>query len=173
MVPAGQARLFSAVLLPDEVVASLQSELDRHPRGAGARRLRWIEAAQWHVTLGFYGLDDPQSRAGWLEQRVTGLPAPTLTLAGGGTFPGVLWTGVLGSGLTELAGAVWPEQDDREFQGHVTLARGDRPQALAAWARLLAEYRSPEWLAADAVLMRSDPKPTGPVYTTVERFRLG
>ncbi|PXY27981.1 RNA 2',3'-cyclic phosphodiesterase [Prauserella muralis] len=166
-------RLFTALLPPPQVVASLRDELARHPRDEGSGVLRWTGPAQWHLTLGFYGRDDPVARAHWLRERLAGLPAPTVRLTGAGTFPGVLWTGVQAAGLAELAAAVRPESEDREFRAHLTLARGDAPGALAVWTRLLAGYRSPRWTAGEVVLMRSDPGPGGPAYTTVERFRLG
>ncbi|PXY33118.1 RNA 2',3'-cyclic phosphodiesterase [Prauserella sp. PE36] len=176
MSEPGVARLFSALVPPQEVLASLRAELARHPKGPGSRRLRWAAPESWHVTLGFYGLDDIAARTDWLRRRLAGRSAPVLRLEAGGTFRGVLWTGVRGSGLGELAEAVRPGESvpaEQAFHGHLTLARGHAPAVLVAWARLLAEYRSPEWIADEAVLMRSDPGERGPAYTTVVRFPLG
>lgn len=172
----GEARLFSAVLPPQPVVASLRRELDRHPDEYGEGPLRWNTATQWHITLGFYGIDNIAARADWLRRRLTGRPAPRLRLEAAGTFRGVLWAGVHSAGLAELAALARPEGDRRDFRAHLTLARGAPQSALIAWQQLLATYRSPEWTATEVVLMRSDQghdRGSGPRYTTVERVPLG
>lgn len=169
------ARLFTALLPPEPVLASLRQELDRHPGDRGGRRVRWTTMAQWHVTLGFYGTDDPVAREDWLRPRLAGLAAPTLWLEGAGTFRGVLWTGVLGEGLRDVAEAARPDHEERAFHGHLTLARGPAQGVLGRWRRALTGYRSPEWTATEVVLMRSDSggPGQGPRYTVVERFPLG
>lgn len=167
------ARLFSALLLPDEVVTSLRRELDNRGGPRAEQGLRWMPVEEWHITLGFYGLDDPRARAEWLRHRLAGSPPPTLRIDGSGTFRGVFWTRVHGIGLAELATAVKPEEDDREFRAHLTLARGQRQPALERWRRWFAGYRSPEWTATEVVLMRSDLNERGLGYSVVERFPLG
>ncbi|MBK1788582.1 2'-5' RNA ligase family protein [Prauserella cavernicola] len=169
---SGVARLFSALVPPEHVLRSLRAELARHSEGP-SEGLRWSAEKGRHVTLGFYGTDDLASRAGWLRARLAGLGAPVLRLEGGGTFRGVLWAGVRGSGLAALAEAARPGGDDHPFHAHLTLARGSRHPALTAWARLLSDYRSPEWIAGEVTLLRSDPGRGGHTYTTVERFALG
>ncbi|MFC4001162.1 RNA 2',3'-cyclic phosphodiesterase [Prauserella oleivorans] len=170
---AGRARLFTALPLPGEAVDSLRAELARHPCGPGSRRLRWSRPQTWHVTLGFYGMDDPRERSAWLRERLAGIAAPVVRLEASGSFRGVLWIGVRGDGLDELAAAVRPEDEERAFRGHLTLARGDAPAAIRAWARLLGSYRGPAWTAREVVLFRSDAGARGHVHTPVERFPLG
>lgn len=165
----GQARLFSALLPAPAVVASLRKALEGVD-GAGAR---WTQSTQWHVTLGFYGTVDVAARITWLRARLAGAVAPTVRLTGAGTFPGVLWTAVHGTGLDRLAEAVRPAEEDRPFRAHLTLARGGSPGALARAERALAEFESPPWTPAEVVLLRSDPGEDGPRYTPVERFDLG
>ncbi|KID30268.1 2'-5' RNA ligase [Prauserella sp. Am3] len=125
---------------------------------AGAGRLRWTARDGWHVTLGFYGEDDPRRRGDWLARRLDGLTAPVLRIAGAGTFPGVLWAGIAtrGDALAEVAAAARSDDERRPFRAHVTLARGGPPAALAAWAEALAGHRGPEWEADAVVLLRSD-----------------
>lgn len=166
-------RLFSALLLPSVVVTSLLRELDSHGGMREEPGLRWIPVSQWHVTLGFYGLDGPAGRARWLRDRLAGTRPPTLRVEGGGTFRGVFWCQVRGVGLDELAEATRPDDDDRDFRGHLTLARGRRQPALERWRRRFAGYRGPEWTATEVVLMRSDRDERGYRYAVVERFPLG
>ncbi|SFB55638.1 2'-5' RNA ligase [Amycolatopsis marina] len=157
-------RLFSALVPSAEAVRSLREALDDVPEAG----LRWTPPSQWHITLGFYGVDDPQARAGQLRTSLTGLPAREVRLTGTGTFPGVLWVGVDGN-LADLATATEAKADERPFRPHLTVARNRdrlRPESLAD---TLAGYRGPSWTATEVVLCASEP---GPRYTPIERFGL-
>jgi 2'-5' RNA ligase len=161
-------RLFSALVPSAEAVRSLRDALDGVPGDAAAAGLRWIPSHQWHITLGFYGADDPQVRADHLGTTLAGLPAREVRITGAGTFPGVLWAGVDGN-LADLAAATQAEADDRPFHPHLTIARHRdrlRPESLA---HALARYRGPSWTATGVVLFASEP---GPRYTPIERFGL-
>jgi len=144
--------LCSALVPPATVVESLRAELDGLTLPEGAR---WLEPAQWHVTLGYYGEDaDAAARAGWLRAELAGHKAPTLRLEGAGSFSRVFYLGVYGEGLTELATAAGAGQE-RPYLPHLTLAR-TREEVPAELPRLLSGYSSQEWVATEAVLMRSD-----------------
>ncbi|MBB3051347.1 2'-5' RNA ligase [Prauserella isguenensis] len=167
-------RLFSALPVPQEAAAPLRARLTSS-EAARDERLRWTDPGGWHITLGFYGDDEPNARTDWLARRLDGLSAPVLRLAGAGVFPGVLWAGVtVESGeLVPLAEAVRPPGERRRFRAHVTLARGGPAAELDALARELADHRGPAWRPPAVVLLRSDRGQAGPVYTPVSRFGLG
>jgi 2'-5' RNA ligase len=178
-------RLFSALVPPAPVLAHLSDHLagssitaDGHPT-----ELRWSPVDRWHVTLGFFGDDDdPVRRTRWLRRRAEGRPAPRLRLAGGGTFPGVLWVGVHPDTadderrLAQLARAAGAGL--RDFTAHLTLARwrSGAPEK-DMLPHSVAAYTGP-WFTPDAVvLMRSDfvVADSGrrePIYTAVERLPL-
>lgn len=160
--------LFSALLPPAPVVEALTSRITALPRTDG---VRWSPPAGWHVTLAFYGQDAAAERSRWLRERLAGMPAPRIWLAGAGTFPRVLYLGVYGDGLTELGLAAGAGEQDRPYLPHLTLARTreEVPRDLPA---ALADYRTEPWTAAEAVLMRSDRGPDGVRYAVVERFPL-
>jgi 2'-5' RNA ligase len=138
---------------------------------AGPPELRWTPVDRWHVTLGFFGDDDdPVRRTKWLRRRAEGRQAPALRLAGGGTFPGVLWSGVqtrddrLLGRLAQAAGA-----GRRGFRPHLTVARwrSGTPDG-ETLIQLLSGYTGP-WFMPDAVvLLRSENQ----TYTTVDRLPL-
>jgi 2'-5' RNA ligase len=168
-------RLFAAILPPDDVLDSLEAEL---ARVAGAAELRWTSRAAWHLTLAFYGEDDLRRRAEWLAPRLAGHAPLRLELRGAGTFTGVLWAGVGGDldGLHALGSAAGAgASDGRPYHPHLTLARWRQPRRPSA-ARQVVEgmtaYRGPSWLAADVVLMRSEPVRGQHIYTVQERFEL-
>ncbi len=80
-----------------------------------------------------------------------------------------------GAGLGDLAAAVRPPDEERDFHAHLTLARGDVRAAIARWRRHLADVDGPEWTVTEVELMRSDPagaRGSGPRYSTVARFPL-
>ena len=127
---------------PADVVAELAGAL--RPVRAGRPDLRWCAPERWHVTLRFHGDDaEPGDQLAALR----GLPAPTVRLAGSGTFPGVLWIGVDGPlrPLAEAAGA------GGEWRPHLTVARG-RP---TRWPHV--EFTGREWTVTEVALVRSHP----------------
>jgi RNA 2',3'-cyclic 3'-phosphodiesterase len=99
-----------------------------------------------------------------------------LRLTDGGRFGRgrftVLWVGVVGDGLDDLARRVRQElektrlpYDNRPFRPHLTVARpGDKldRDAIEADRELLARYRGPAWPIDEIRLMRSHlgPRPT-------------
>jgi len=170
------ARLFTALALPEDVVAHLDGAVagvrDRLPRG-----VRWIPPERWHLTVKFHGEDDPERRAAKLRRRAGGLPAPTLRLAGAGTFGGVLWVGARPAdedsrrALRAVARAAG--NDPRAFKPHLTVARWStgRPDRSALVA-LLADYVGPWWTPGELVLVESELRPDAPRYTDRDRVRL-
>jgi len=163
------ARLFTAIVPPARIVAALTKRLADVPTAPG---LRWVPPEKWHVTLGFFGADDASTRQAWLEPRLPGVAAPRVRFAGSGTFRGVLWCGVAGDDITDLAHAAGAHNQQRAFHPHVTLARGRPPGGLDRIAAYLREYRGPSWLATEVVLLRSDRGEHGAVYTPVARYPL-
>ena len=176
------ARLFTAFRPPETALDELDARVAAVAGIAEAivPDLRWTPRQNWHITLCFHGEDDIDARWSALLPRLTGLVAPRLRLAGGGTFGGVLWVGVRGAepgdatalaDLAEAAGA-----DPVDFTAHLTVARwrsgpGARIDARGL-AGLLADYTG-EWFApSDVVLMRSEPGPRGPKYHVEQRLAL-
>jgi len=159
--------LFSALIPPPEVVESLRAELDRLDAWAD-ESVRWSPPERWHITLGFYGEhDEPSHQADALADSLRGSEAPKVWLEGAGIFPGVLWLGVHGEGLTGLAA----DAGARDYRPHLTLGRTAR-EARTPWEQRLAGYRGGPWTASEAVLMRSDRAPDGPHYRVIRSYDL-
>ncbi|WIX74873.1 RNA 2',3'-cyclic phosphodiesterase [Amycolatopsis carbonis] len=162
-------RLFTALRPPADVVAAVALSLGEPGPG-----LRWSPPADWHVTLAYYGEADPDERAAELGPALAGRPAVEVRLTGPGTFPGVLWLGVAGDGLTRLAEAAGVDQEERPYRAHLTLARypRERRDAAGPWTRRLAGFSSREWTAREVVLMGSAGT-VGPRYRELLTFPLG
>jgi 2'-5' RNA ligase len=157
------ARLFSALVPPASVLDHLAARPADGP-------VHWIPRERWHITLGFFGDDDdPDQRARWLRRRVEGQPAPTLRLAGAGTFQHVLWVGVVADGAGFAALAQAAGADSSQYRPHLTLARWNRTAPDDdALIDLFAGYTGPWFTPTEVLLMRSE---LG-AYTTVDRLPL-
>lgn len=178
--------MFTAVLMPDDVVAELDDFLEPRraaggpPRAAGAGRdravLRWTRPESWHITLGFMPqvesrrLDDlveRMTRAGTRRRRFE------LRLRGGGAFPSAVDARVLyaraegePAELEELrrlavgaraAGArAGVEVHGGRFRPHVTLARSRRPDDVSRWLTVLDTFTSSTWPVQEFALVRSE-----------------
>ncbi|MEC3977498.1 2'-5' RNA ligase family protein [Amycolatopsis sp. H20-H5] len=167
--------LFSALLPPADVAADLAADLAAALGAPEPSPLRWSAPENWHVTLGFYGhshgADDPVSRSAWLAERLAGRPAIDVRLEKAGTFPGVLWLSVGGTGLTDLAHAAGAGQEDRPYRAHLTLAYfpTEEPEAAHEWVKRLAGFSSRTWTVTEAVLMRGE---GGSHYRVIDRYPL-
>jgi 2'-5' RNA ligase len=193
-------RVFIAVPLPPEVIERLKppvEELRAVCRTAGLDA-GWSRPEGWHLTLKFLG-PVASDRIDPLLER---LPctvrhdAFAIHLTGLGAFPSarrprVLWIGLetdegaaslaaLAREIDEVTASLGYPSDERPFSPHLTVARlnrgGKSPRAMPELTRWLDEHRA-DRLAAVRVdrvaLMRSDPRPGGPVYTPVGLFPLG
>ncbi|OLR94138.1 2'-5' RNA ligase family protein [Actinokineospora bangkokensis] len=152
-------RHFSAFPLPDPVADHLAAALDaldvRPP-------LRRTPREQWHVTVGYYGAEDPHARLASLREKVAGLRAPRLRLRGSGTFASVALLVVRDS-----TGALEPLAEAADFavgghpaySPHVTVATWSRREDRGPGERLaadLVDYSGPWWSPSALVLYASE-----------------
>lgn len=167
------ARIFAALLPPDDVVAHLDEHIDgvrtAHPH------LRWVHPSRWHVTLEFLGecgrheVDRQLRRWSVRAGRCSPL---TLALAGAGTFPAPWRARVLWTGLTGDVDA-WARLAGYQEQPHLTLARTRELADLTNLAAELGSYAGPPWVANEMALVESHLKRSaGPRYVPLERFSL-
>ncbi|WP_416874913.1 RNA 2',3'-cyclic phosphodiesterase [Kitasatospora sp. SC0581] len=190
-------RLFVAVLPTTEALQGLADAVAPLRELPGAERLRWTGAEGRHLTLAFLG----EVAAERLPELAAGLaavaevnPVHQLRIAGAGRFGDrVLWAGVegqawalrrLAEAVTEATAEVTGATDDFAFHPHLTLARAGssrghrRAVQRVAAAELdglvaaLADYRGPEWEAAELHLVRSDPGGGSARYVTLRTWAL-
>ena len=142
-------RSFVAIVLPVEVKAALDGYTQTLRGAVPAGVVRWVPAANIHLTLSFLGEVDeaalPAVKAA-LRRVAAAHPPHTLRVGGVGCFPGaaaaaaaprVVWAGVEeGSGAlaalqTDVAACLVPlgfPKERRPFSPHLTLGRvADRP----------------------------------------------
>ncbi|WP_030259026.1 MULTISPECIES: RNA 2',3'-cyclic phosphodiesterase [Streptomyces] len=175
-------RLFVAVLPPVVALQGLSDAVTPVRGLPGADRLRWTTVEGWHLTLAFLG-EVPAERLPELEAGLADVaevhPVHRLRIAGAGRFGDrVLWAGVegqtwalrrLAEAVAEATAEVTAETTDAfAFHPHLTLARAGSARGhrravqrvaaaeLEGLAAALADYRGPEWEAAELHLMRSE-----------------
>lgn len=194
-------RTFIAVEIPEEVRDRLSAVAGELAAGLADRNaasvLRWTAQSNYHLTLRFLGDTTPVQRdaIGVLLERTTAdRPRFSLTLDGLGAFPNwrkmrVLWAGIRGdvqrlsdlqreveAGVQACGFAV----ERQGFHPHLTLARANRDargELIAQAGSFLAAQKKlaqgvGQWEVSEVVLMASELRPTGSVYTALERFGL-
>ena len=181
-------RSFIAIALTREAkaaLARLQERLQRTPAGDVAR---WVRHEDIHLTLKFLG-DIPASQVQPIAEALQGACAEheafEITLAGLGCFPHdrdprVVWVGIeegagplvgLQESIEAAMAALGHPPESRPFHPHLTLARVKRGVGrgeAAALGRTLQSIAVGDLarVPVQAVyLLRSDLRPSGPIYT--------
>lgn len=186
-----------AVDTPAELKEQVSALISRMRNSEGGRKVRWVKPDGVHLTLKFLG-DVPAEQISEINAALSsaiigaGSAAFDLSLGGLGSFgkpgaPRVIWVGVGGdkAALNKLQKVVeatlnplgFPPED-RGFNPHLTLGRVPElgREERAALSRLLDRYTNSSevqfgsFSVAEAVLMESDRRPDGAVYTPIAHF---
>lgn len=183
-------RLFVAVNLPSEIREEMWTAA-RRLREAGFP-VRWVKAAQLHLTLRFLGEVREAERSKLepaLEETVCGRRRFSVRLGGVGAFPSprcprVVWVGVRGPpDLGELQRAVDARvrelglpSEPRAFHPHVTLGRARRSAERSAFDAFETVAPTVGYAADFEVksveMMRSELGRAGARHSVLSSFRL-
>jgi 2'-5' RNA ligase len=182
-------RAFLALEIPDEVKREIELAVDRIRDGLP--RSRWVRTSALHVTLKFLG-DVEAERLETLTSQLAPLLADLepvqVELGGTGFFPSpsrarVAWIGGTAPGVRPVVEAVEGvtaragfKRERRRWSLHLTLARIKRPWPVPATERFSTwgqELALSPFEATEVVLFESELRPTGAVYTALERMPLG
>jgi RNA 2',3'-cyclic 3'-phosphodiesterase len=188
-------RVFICIELPETVrtaIARVQADCRKTLAGG---TLKWTKPEQFHLTLRFLGnierraVDELIAK---VQPACARLAPLELRCARLGTFPErgrprVLWVGATDSNnlLEQTFGAVveatrgfGEEEAERDFTGHITLARCKHVNR-AEWAQLreiVRRYAAAElgsWRATEIFAMRSELSSEGARHSVLERVALG
>lgn len=169
-------RLFVAIELPESTKRFL---IDLDPQIHG---VRWLDAAQMHLTLGFFGVV-PEDVGLKLREKLSAIVfgAFFLPIVGVGTFPSkgppkIIWIGVgrghphlfqLHKRVQEAALGVGLEPELRAFHPHVTLARCQRisPQSVRKFLKANVDLDGGMIRVDSFHLYSSKLTPAGPIHT--------
>jgi 2'-5' RNA ligase len=156
--------------------------------------VKWVEPANYHVTLHFLGDVDARDLVGVcraVQTVASDVPPFEITLAAPGGFPNARRPRTvyasLGEGAAEVTAmyealigplheVVAYRREERIFTPHVTLGRvegGEDPAALGAALAKHASWGGGGQAVREVLVYASELRPDGPVYTVSGRARLG
>jgi 2'-5' RNA ligase len=187
-------RTFIAVRFSAEVERGLVGVVEQLERRLRNKlKVKWVGNHQLHLTLQFLGDVDIglfPKLAGGLKGAFRDMSPFEVVVTGVGAFPTqvkprVIWAGFktgadnlktlqsLVLGVTEPLG--FP-REERPFSPHVTLGRvkeGGRPAPITDELASMLQAEVGRCQIDMVVLMTSDLRPEGPVYSTIDSFPLG
>jgi len=179
-------RLFVAIGIPETIKKRLRG-LQEELKSVGTD-VKWTDPGGVHLTLKFLGgveFDRTRDIVQVLEDIGKCFSPFQVGVGGTGAFPSprrprVLWVGIekektlwdLQRSIEEDLQALGFQKEDRTFSPHLTLGRIRNPKLNAGLTAQLQKLGfEPETFPADRmVLMRSELKPQGAVYTPVKEI---
>lgn len=187
--PADVVRTFVCIEIPESIRSRI-NKLQQTLRQMEAL-VSWTRPSNIHLTLKFLGGVEASSinrTTKALERAANGIRPFEVEVSGGGCFPSprsprVLWVGIsnvpeqlrqLYTNIEdELAGEGFP-REKRRFSPHLTIGRIREPRNSARLAEALIAigFETEAFPAKEVILMRSDLKPTGSIYTPQAVIRL-
>lgn len=150
-------RLFTAAVPPAGVADHLAAALADVP-GMTFR----VPREAWHITIGYYGEDDPATRIPWIRDRTTNLRRPSVALGDMANFGETLLMRVSteDTALADLAGALRWNDKHPDYTPHLTIGKGT-PTSLG--------YQGPAWTITEVVLLGAEQRYD---YTVLDRVAL-
>jgi 2'-5' RNA ligase len=182
-------RSFIAIETPPDVKADI-AKVQEGLRAAKAD-VRWESIEKFHITLKFLGnVEEPRlnSLADRLQEALGTFTAFNMTYQGVGCFPNqhhprIIWIGAenedgsltkIQETTEEVAEEMGFQREERQFHPHITIGRVKGPKNLKALVSELgnASFNAHAAIIKDVLLMKSDLKPTGSVYSVLRTYQL-
>lgn len=185
-------RTFLAIEIPKEILDQferVQYRLGRSMTGV----IRWAKPGSIHLTLKFFGNiteRDIRNITDALRAKAPALGPVPVSIGTLGVFPNlsrprVLWVGMT-EGVKELSAlqaqvetaleAQGFTREERPFRPHLTIGRMKAERRIEGLDKAIEDHKgfaAGNFTATEMILFRSDLKPTGPVYTSLAKFKLG
>lgn len=194
-VSLDSVRAFIAIDLPEDLRRGLGDRIDRLRDAMPGVPIRWMRPEAIHLTLRFLGdtgLDQLPELKQSLDNLAGAMPDFAISVGGLGCFPNPQRPRVLWLGVQEESGVLISLQKEVEamcrelgfpgekkrFSPHLTLGRiraGRELSAAAELGRILradGEDHLAQVRVEEVVLLRSELKPTGAVYSRLATARL-
>lgn len=184
-------RSFLAIELPGTIRKKIE-EVQGNLKSSNAD-VRWVSAEKIHLTLKFFG-NIEESRiepiVKSIEQPIQNTPPFSLMVRGVGAFPHlknprVIWLGLI-DGKEVLAffqkeievqlEKIGFQKEDRPFHPHLTLGRVKSNREREELVKRMEKFREEDlgnFQVERIILLKSDLKPSGPIYTPLREMKLG
>ena len=184
-------RSFLAIEIPKPILKKIE-EIQGDFRSTHAD-VRWVSPEKIHLTLKFFGnieesRIDPIFKS--IEEPIRNTPPFSLKVHGVGAFPNmknprVIWMGLvegeevlisLQKQIEAQLEKIGFQPEDRPFQPHLTLGRMKSSRGKEELAGRMEKYKEEEFgdfQIERVVLLKSELRPTGPIYTLLRELRLG
>ena len=182
-------RTFICIELPNTLKSRLEA-LVAEVRARCRESVNWVKPSNIHLTLRFLGditLDRQADARASVERATAGIQPFTLTATETGAFPNsrnarVLWIGIrnadahlipLQKRLEKELEAAGFGKEDKPFSPHLTIGRARHGKASGA-AEALSQigFDDETFRVEEIIVMRSELKPSGAVYTRLATVRL-
>lgn len=175
-------RTFICIEIPESIKARID-QLQKTLKAIDAQ-VSWTKPSNIHLTLKFLG-DVEETRiqkvVDAVERAAAGLSRFEVEVSGAGCFPSprsprILWIGFseVPDALKQLRARVEEElarerfaREKRKFSPHLTIGRlrGPKNAPRLAEALIASGFNAEAFTASAVIVMRSDLKPTGSIYT--------
>lgn len=183
-------RTFIAIDVPSKIkddIFEIQKELVKSV-GEG---IKWEEKEKFHITLKFLGDVNEEainSIHHVLSESLSGFGNFAITYKGIGCFPDLKHPRVIWIGCEDQSGKLFTlqklveekmselgfEKENKDYHPHITLGRVKNPKNLTGLIKKIEsinfEARTGE--VEEVLIMKSDLKPTGSVYTVLRKIKL-
>lgn len=183
-------RTFIAIDVPEKIKDEI-FELEKELMKSAGEGVKWEGKEKFHITLKFLG--DVNEEAidliyDTLNERLNGFGSFSVIYKGLGCFPDMKHPRVIWIGCEDPSGKLFElqkiveekmnelgfEKEDKEYHPHITLGRVKNPKNISGLIKKMEsinfETRTGE--VAEVLIMKSDLKPTGSVYTVLRKIKL-
>ncbi len=182
-------RSFIAVDIPGSVRDKLDDLLDKLKRSQAD--VKWVKSKSIHITLKFLG-NIEEARLPKIKEIIgkvaENIKPFTVSIEGTGAFPNdrrprVLWVGVqkgsetlthLAEDLDSQLTSLGFEREKRSYSPHLTLGRVRSSKNIDTVIDVMhsMRFQAGDFLNETILLMKSDLRPDGAVYTVLEKIKL-
>ncbi len=183
-------RTFIAIDVPERIkeqIFEVKTELMK----SCSEGVKWEEKEKFHITLKFLG-DVNESAIDSvydvLSENLTGFGKFSVIYKGVGCFPDLKRPRVIWIGCEDPSGKLFElqkiveekmselgfEKEDKEYHPHVTLGRVKNPKNIFNLTKKIESinFESEAGEVAEVLIMKSDLKPSGSVYTVLGKIKL-
>ncbi len=183
-------RTFIAIDVPEKIKEQI-FEVEKELMKSCTEGVKWEEKEKFHITLKFLGdvnEDAIDSIYDVLSENLTGFGKFSIIYKGVGCFPELKRPRVIWIGCEDPSGKLFElqkiveekmselgfEKEDKEYHPHVTLGRVKNPKNISNLTKKIESinFESEAGEVAEVLIMKSDLKPSGSVYTVLRKIKL-